>query len=99
MTLFINLLVYGQTLISQDQRSEGRWVTKTKKLLLNSHMFFRTIDTLLRLNDEDVLKINSELIDIIIKFLNLKSKDELIKKIEDMRQKIVEITRKFYEGN
>jgi len=70
----------------------------TKKLLLNSHMFFRTIDTLLRLNDEDVLKINSELIDIIIKFLNLKSKDELIKKIEDMRQKIVEITRKFYEG-
>lgn len=61
-------------------------------------MFFRTIDTLLRLNDEDVLKINSELIDIIIKFLNLKSKDELIKKIEDMRQKIVEITRKFYEG-
>lgn len=61
-------------------------------------MFFRTIDTLLRLNDEDVLKINSELIDIIIKFLNLKSKDELIKKIEDMRQKIVEITMKFYEG-
>ncbi|MDP2754142.1 MAG: hypothetical protein Q8P40_07100 [Nitrospirota bacterium] len=61
-------------------------------------MSFRTIDTLLRLNDEDVLKINSELIDIIIKFLNLKSKDELIKKIEDMRQKIVEITRKFYEG-
>ncbi len=61
-------------------------------------MFFRTIDTLLRLNDEDVLKINSELIDIIIKFLNLKSKDELIKKIEDIRQKIVEITRKFYEG-
>ena len=61
-------------------------------------MFFRTIDTLLRLNDEDVLKINSELIDIIIKFLNLKSKDELIKKIEDMRQKIVEITRKFYKG-
>lgn len=61
-------------------------------------MFFRTIDTLLRLNDEDVLKINSELVDIIIKFLNLKSKDELIKKIEDMRQKIVEITRKFYEG-
>jgi len=45
-----------------------------------------------------VLKINSELIDIIIKFLNLKSKDELIKKIEDIRQKIVEITRKFYEG-
>ncbi len=61
-------------------------------------MYFRTIDTLLRLNDEDVLKINSELIDIIIRFLNLKSKDELIKKIEDIRQKIVVITRKFYEG-
>lgn len=70
----------------------------TKKLLLNSHMFFRTIDTLLRLNNEDVLKINSELMDIIIKFLNLKSKDELIEKIEDIRQKIVEITKIFYEG-
>jgi glutamate-ammonia-ligase adenylyltransferase len=69
----------------------------TKKLLLTSHMFFRTIDTLLRLNDEDVLKINSELIDIITRFLNLKSKDELIKKIEDIRQKIVVITRKVYE--
>jgi glutamate-ammonia-ligase adenylyltransferase len=70
----------------------------TKKLLLDSHMFFRTIDTLLRLNDEDALKINSKLIDIIIRFLNLKSKDELIKKIEDIRQKIVGITKKFYEG-
>jgi len=51
---------------------------------------------LLRLNDENVLKINSEIIDIIIKFLNLASKDALINKIKDTRQKVLEITKKFY---
>jgi len=56
-----------------------------------------TIDTFLRLNEEDVLKINSELVDIIVRFLHLKSKAELIKQIEDIKQQVLEISRRFYE--
>jgi hypothetical protein len=57
----------------------------------------KTIDTFLRLNEDDVLKINSELVDIIVRFLHLKSKAELIKQIEDMKQQVLEISRRFYE--
>jgi glutamate-ammonia-ligase adenylyltransferase len=69
----------------------------TEECLLHAHKFMKTIDTLLRFNEEDVLKIDSELIDIIIQFLNMKSKDILIMQIEDIRQKVLEITTRFYE--
>jgi glutamate-ammonia-ligase adenylyltransferase len=69
----------------------------TEDCLSRAHKFMKTIDTLLRLNEEDALKIDSELIDIIIQFLNMKSKDILIMQIEDMRQKVLEITMRFYE--
>ncbi len=71
----------------------------TEEFFLHAHTFLRTVETLLRLNEEDVLKIDSELVDIIIRFLNIKSKDILIKQIEDMRQKMLEITTRFYEQN
>lgn len=67
----------------------------TEKSLLHAHWFMRTVDTILRLNEEDVLKFDSELIDIILTFLNLKSKDDLFKQIEDIRQMITETTSKF----
>jgi glutamate-ammonia-ligase adenylyltransferase len=71
----------------------------TVDLLLHGHRFLRTVDTLLRLNEEDVLKINSELADIIMKFLNLRSKVELIEKIEKTRKKVIGITEIFYTKN
>jgi glutamate-ammonia-ligase adenylyltransferase len=57
----------------------------TGKHLLHAHRFLRTVDTLLRLNEENALSIDSELVDIIIRFLNMKSKDILITQIQDMR--------------
>jgi glutamate-ammonia-ligase adenylyltransferase len=66
------------------------------EFLLYAYRFLKTVDTLLRLNEKDVLKTNSELIDIITTFLNLKSKDELTKNIEDIRQKVIKVTRRFY---
>lgn len=69
----------------------------TGKHLLHAHRFLRTVDTLLRLNEENALSIDSELVDIIIKFLNMKSKDILITQIQDMRQRMLEITTRFYE--
>ena len=69
---------------------------KTGDVLLQSHRFLRTIDILLRLNGEDVLKTNSEFPDIIIKFLNLKSNDELIEKIESIRRQLYQIASMLY---
>jgi glutamine synthetase adenylyltransferase len=71
----------------------------TEGLLLHAHRFMRTIETLLRFNEEDVLKTDSEIIDIIIRFLNFKSKNNLMKQIEDIRQQVVEITKRFYGQN
>lgn len=69
---------------------------KTGDVLLQSQRFLRTIDILLRLNGEDVLKTNSEFPDIIIKFLNLKSNDELIEKIESIRRQLYQIASMLY---
>jgi glutamate-ammonia-ligase adenylyltransferase len=68
----------------------------TEALLSQSYTFLRTIETLLRLNEMDVLKINSNITDIIIKFMNIKNRDELIQKIEDIRQKVIKITDLYY---
>jgi [glutamine synthetase] adenylyltransferase / [glutamine synthetase]-adenylyl-L-tyrosine phosphorylase len=70
---------------------------KTEGLLLHAYGLLRTIDTLLRLNEENRLNINSELVDIIIKYLKIQSKDDFIKQIDDTRQKILGITKRFYK--
>lgn len=69
----------------------------TEAHLLKSHRFLKIVETLLRLNEEDMLKPDSETADIIFRFLEMKSGDELIRQVEDMRQKVIEITRRFYE--
>ncbi|MEW6570717.1 MAG: bifunctional [glutamate--ammonia ligase]-adenylyl-L-tyrosine phosphorylase/[glutamate--ammonia-ligase] adenylyltransferase [Nitrospirota bacterium] len=66
-----------------------------ENVLLRSHEFLRNLDTLLRLNEEEVLKTDSEIIDIIIGFLNLNSRDELIRGVEEARREVVEIARRF----
>ncbi len=68
----------------------------SEELFLISHRFLKSIDALLRLNEEDAVKIDSELPDIIVTSLNLRSKAELFEKIEDTRRKIVELTDRFY---
>ncbi len=69
---------------------------RTGELLLKAHGFLRTVDTFLRLNEEDVLKTNSEIPDIIITFLDVKSVDDLMNMVEHTRQQVVEISNKFY---
>ena len=68
-----------------------------EELFLTSHRFLKSLDTLLRLNDEDVVKTDSELLDIIISFLNLGSREELINGIEDTRRKVIETVERFYK--
>ena len=68
----------------------------SEELFLGSHRFLKSVDTLLRLNEEDVLKTDSELLDIIVVYLKLGSSSELIQKIENARRKVAETAESFY---
>lgn len=72
--------------------------SRTEEFLLSAHGFLRTLETLLRLNEEYVVKKDSEITDIIVRFLNLGSGDELFRQIKGTGKKIAALTGKFY-GN
>ncbi|MBI4687346.1 MAG: bifunctional [glutamate--ammonia ligase]-adenylyl-L-tyrosine phosphorylase/[glutamate--ammonia-ligase] adenylyltransferase [Nitrospirae bacterium] len=69
----------------------------TGEFLLHAYKFLRTIETFLRFNEEDVLKTDSETADVIMRFLGLKSRQELINQIEYKRNKTVSIVNGLYE--
>ncbi|MEW5706141.1 MAG: bifunctional [glutamate--ammonia ligase]-adenylyl-L-tyrosine phosphorylase/[glutamate--ammonia-ligase] adenylyltransferase [Actinomycetota bacterium] len=68
--------------------------SKDKELLLDAYRFMRTVETLLRLNEEKVLKVGSELADVIVDFLSLKDRDELIGRVEGARKSVVELAER-----
>jgi glutamate-ammonia-ligase adenylyltransferase len=70
---------------------------KTIDFLLQSHRFLKAVDTLLRFNEEDVVKADSELLDVISGFLKMPSTDMFLKKIEATRQKVYKIAQTYYE--
>lgn len=65
--------------------------------LLSSYNSMRTIETLLRLNEEDVLKTDSEIMDIVVKFLKYESEEVLIDRLVNMRHKVFDIAGKIYD--
>ena len=56
----------------------------------------RTVETVLRLNEADVLKTGSDVIGIINSFLNFESGDALIQEIEETRKRVVQIANRYY---
>jgi glutamate-ammonia-ligase adenylyltransferase len=68
----------------------------TEEYLLNAYRFLRTVETILRLNEENVLRKDSELIDIIVGFLGDSSEEKLLHQIKDIRKKILLITERVY---
>jgi hypothetical protein len=57
----------------------------------------KAVDTLLRFNEEDVVKADSELLDVISGFLKMPSTDMFLKKIEAIRRKVYIIAQTYYE--
>jgi glutamate-ammonia-ligase adenylyltransferase len=72
---------------------------KTGDFLLQSHGFLKAVDTLLRLNDEVVVRADSELLGVIGRFLQMKSTDLLLKRIDETRQKVYRIAQTRYGEN
>ncbi|MEW6003106.1 MAG: hypothetical protein AB1638_10730, partial [Nitrospirota bacterium] len=93
---FRNLVIYNTVAAIKSLSRYGILKRDTEEFLLQSHRFLRTAETILRLNGEDLLKVDSELIDIITGFLNLRSKEDLIDRIEKTKNRICEITQEYY---
>jgi [glutamine synthetase] adenylyltransferase / [glutamine synthetase]-adenylyl-L-tyrosine phosphorylase len=70
---------------------------KSGEFLLQSHGFLKAVDTLLRFNEEDVVKADSELLCVMSGFLQITSTDLLLKRIDETRQKVYSIAQTFYE--
>jgi len=95
---FPHLMVYDTVSAVKRLAKYGILDMNSEDLLLTCHTFLKTVDTILRLNEEDSVKTDSEVLDIITLFLDLGSRDELFKKIEVARKKVIEMTEKFYGG-
>ena len=72
---------------------------KTEDFLVQSHHFLKALDTLLRLNEEEVVKADSALLPILSEFLQMKSTDLLLKKIRETRQKVYRVAHAWYKRN
>ncbi|MEW6003241.1 MAG: bifunctional [glutamate--ammonia ligase]-adenylyl-L-tyrosine phosphorylase/[glutamate--ammonia-ligase] adenylyltransferase [Nitrospirota bacterium] len=93
---FRNLVIYNTVATIKSLSRYAVLHRDTEEFLLQSHRFLRTTETILRLNGEVLLKVDSELIDIITGFLNLRSKEDLINRIEETKNGICEITQEYY---
>lgn len=93
---FPHLIIFNTVSAIKRLAKYGILDVVSEELFLRFHRFLKSVDTLLRLNEEDVLKTDSELLDIIVVSLKLGSRSELIEKIENTRSKVVEAVERFY---
>jgi glutamate-ammonia-ligase adenylyltransferase len=93
---FPHLIIFDTVSAIKRLAKYGILDVVSEGLFLRFHGFLKAVDTLLRLNEEDVLKTDSELLDIIVVSLKLRSRAELIEKIEKTRRKVVEAVDRFY---
>ena len=93
---FPALIVYNTVLAIKRLAKYGILDIHLEESLLTCHRLLKTVDTILRLNEEDSVRADSEVPDIIKLFLNLESRDELSKKIEYARNRVIEIAGMFY---
>lgn len=63
---------------------------------LRSYGFLKSLDTMLRLNEEEVLKTDSELIAIVSRYLKLPEKDTVFTEVERIRQEVSARAEKCY---
>lgn len=67
-----------------------------KNQLSYAYDFLRTVDTIRRINEEAIVKPGSELADIIARFFEFGSRDDVASEIEATRAKVVKLTEVYY---
>ncbi|MEW6054316.1 MAG: bifunctional [glutamate--ammonia ligase]-adenylyl-L-tyrosine phosphorylase/[glutamate--ammonia-ligase] adenylyltransferase [Nitrospirota bacterium] len=91
-----SLITQNTSAAAEQLKINGFLDEKTAGMLLSAHGLLKTLDTILRLNEENVLKNNSEIVDIILSFLGLPSGDVLFQQVKDTREKVLRISKKIY---
>jgi len=69
---------------------------KTGESLMGAYKFMKTVDTYLRLNEERVLRVESNFADTIAGPLGFKSRDELIDEVEKTRRSVADMAERYY---
>lgn len=69
---------------------------ETGQTLLDCLGFLKIVETILRLNEEEVLKEDSNIPDIIARYLNLSSREILFEKLKNVRSKVKNIVADIY---
>ena len=70
---------------------------KTVQLLKNSHRVLRSIETVLRLNEEDVLRDDPEINDILVRILKYSSHEALFEKVRIIKEQVKATAQRIYE--
>ena len=93
---FENLSVYNTVTALKCLTKHAIVHRDNKKFLLHAHRFLKNVETILRLNGEDLLKVDSELAEMIAGFLHLTSGKDLVTRVGETRHRILEITGHYY---
>lgn len=86
-----DLIIHNSEIAIKRLARHGILSDETRDFMIGALSFFRIIESLMRLNEEDALKFGSETYDSIVRFLGFKSGDKLLDEINNTRQKVLEI--------
>lgn len=93
-----NLIVHNTSVAIKRLSRSGIISLADSAFLLNTLKFLRTLETLIRLNDEDTLREDTDTCRIIVKFMGFESKDELFKEVNGFRDKIINMAAECYSA-
>lgn len=85
------LITHKTTSAIKRLYNRGILDSNTEERLSSALAFMRTVETLLRLNEEPVLKADSDLANTIARFFDFESKDALTSRIEIVRREVLGI--------
>jgi len=91
-------LIIQNAVSALDELTKHRLLdAKTSDQLKKSYRVLRTIETVLRLNENEVLRDNSESNDILIRILKYGSKEALFEKVHTIREQVIATAQKIYQ--
>ena len=90
------LITHNTTIAIKRLTAHGIVDRETEQRLLNAYRFLRTVETLLRLNQESVLKPDSGLAEVIAGFFEFSDTDALLNELESTRRKVLETAEAVY---
>ncbi len=86
-----DLIIHNSEIAIKRLARHGILSYELGDFMIRALSFFRIIESLMRLNEEDALKFGSETYNSIVRFLGFKSGDKLLDEINNTRQRVLEV--------